>query len=400
LAGRSDTRRASELRAALVGELEQRGAIRSRAVREAFFAVPRDLFVPERSLEEVYLDDAIPTKFGVTGMPMSSSSQPAIMAEMLERLALEPGMRVLEIGAGTGYNAALVSELVGPDGRVDTIDIDRDTARRARRALREGGFPVKVSVADGREGFPARAPYDRIIVTASSGTVPRAWFEQLGDGGVVVAPLRLREAAGAHVVASLEKWGHGFRSRSLVGGGFMPLRNADDPGLPPSMRSIVVSDLTGDRPRKLQQISGAAVAGLSDPAKRRLVAISLEPARTRRFGARADARALISYLSLALPASRAVTTVPLWGLGVLTRDGRSLAYVVGGPQTKTLSTVQSHGDRRAEDELLDVLADWKAAGRPNLDDLSISVRYEGDRPIVSWRHASRTALRSTEGGRA
>jgi protein-L-isoaspartate(D-aspartate) O-methyltransferase len=373
-------------------------------VRRAFLTVPRDLFVPEKvaaaGLESAYLDEAIPTKFGDTGMPMSSSSQPAIMAEMLERLALEPGLRVLEIGAGTGYNAALLTEIVGPRGRVDTVDIDRDTARRARRALHEGGYPAKVSVADGRNGYPAQAPYDRIVVTASAGTVPRAWFDQLVDGGIVVVPLRLREAAGAHVVASLEKHENGLRSRSLVGGGFMPLRDAGDSGLPPSMRSIVVSDLTGDRPRPLQQLSGIALAALSDAAKRRLVATSLEPARKLPLGARADASTLISYLSLMLPASRAVTTIPVWGVGVIARDGRSLAYVVGGPHTPTLSAVQAHGDARAEDELLGAVERWTAAGRPTLDDLSISVRYDGDAPIVSWRYASRTDRRSTAGARA
>src|SRR4051794_16053500 len=103
--------RSAALRRALVSELEVRGVIRSAAVRSAFLRVPRELFVPERlaedGLDAVYRDEAIVTKTGPQGMPMSSSSQPSIMAEMLERLLVEPGMRVLEVGAGTGYNAAL-----------------------------------------------------------------------------------------------------------------------------------------------------------------------------------------------------------------------------------------------------------------------------------------------------
>jgi len=155
-------RRAAALRRQLVGELERRGVIRSKAVRAAFLWVPRELFVPEAAsrsgLEAVYRDEAIPTKFAANGAPISSSSQPAIMAEMLERLALEPGMRVLEIGAGTGYNAALLSQLVGERGRVETVDIDAETAARARRALRAGGYRARVVVADGRESLAAGAP--------------------------------------------------------------------------------------------------------------------------------------------------------------------------------------------------------------------------------------------------
>jgi protein-L-isoaspartate(D-aspartate) O-methyltransferase len=391
---------ASALRRALVEQLERRGAIRSRPVREAFLSVPRELFVPERELEIVYRDEAIPTKLGEAGMPLSSSSQPAIMAEMLERLALEPGMRVLEIGAGTGYNAALLDELVGPRGRVDTVDIDRETAARARGALREGGYRPKVSVGDGRAGLPARAPFDRIIVTASSDTVPRAWFDQLVEGGIVEVPLRLREAAGAHVIAALERHGSALRSCSVVGGGFMPLRDAGDSALPPSMRAITVNDFTGDRPRLLHQLAGAALARMSDEAKRRLVAVSLEPARSRPLGLRADASALIGFLSLMLPASRAVSTIPLWGVGAITRDGRSLAYVVGGPKARSLTTLRAHGDPRAEEELLDVVSRWAAAGQPSLDRLSISVRYDGAAPRLRWTYPSRTPRRSSGAVRA
>jgi protein-L-isoaspartate(D-aspartate) O-methyltransferase len=132
-------------------------------------AVPREIFVPEfaahRGLEAVYRDEAIMTKRDVGGMPVSSSSQPAIMASMLERLDLREGQSVLEIGAGTGYNAALLAEIVGPEGRVVSVELDPELAKRSGLALRRAGYRAKVVVGDGHDGWAPQAPYDRIIVT-------------------------------------------------------------------------------------------------------------------------------------------------------------------------------------------------------------------------------------------
>src|SRR5689334_11280094 len=99
---------AESLRGRLIDGLVSDGVLGSASVEAALRAVPRHLFLPDQPLETVYADRAVPTKRGADGVPISSSSQPAIMAIMLEQLALEPGMRVLEIGAGTGYNAALL----------------------------------------------------------------------------------------------------------------------------------------------------------------------------------------------------------------------------------------------------------------------------------------------------
>ena len=370
--------------------------IRSAAVRRAFLSVPRELFVSEAAsqsgLAAVYRDEAIPTKFAANGAPISSSSQPAIMAEMLERLGLEPGMRVLEIGAGTGYNAALLSELVGRSGRVETVDIDADTAKRARRALREGGYGGHVVAADGREGFAAGAPYDRIIVTASSDTVPYAWFDQLVEGGIVEVPLRLREAAGAHVIASLQKNGRGLRSVSIVCGGFMPLRDGDEqPALPRSMRSLTITDLTGDAPQVVRQISGAALLQLTPAAKRRLLAASLEDPRRRSLGIRADAEALILYLSTTLPIREVVSVLPEWGVGAISRDGRSLAYVSGraSNQRRTIGALAAHGSHTAERRLAAAIRAWAELGRPGPEQLLVEVAYQGRQARLRsrWRPA-------------
>ena len=167
----------SSLRKNLVESLDRMGAIHSRPVRRAFQTVPRELFVPEIAardgLAAVYRPEvALPTATDSRGTPISSSSAPVIMALMLENLDVHPGHRVLEIGAGTGYNAALLKTLVGSRGRVTTLDIEASFVRRAKRALVAGGYSCRVVVGDGREGWAAGAPYDRIIVTAAADGVP------------------------------------------------------------------------------------------------------------------------------------------------------------------------------------------------------------------------------------
>jgi protein-L-isoaspartate(D-aspartate) O-methyltransferase len=131
---------AKQLRERLVATLERRKLIQSARVREAFLAVPRELFVSQfatrEGLEAVYLDAAILTKQNEYGIPLSSSSQPSIMALMLEQLDIQDGMRVLEIGTGTGYNSALLSVLVGRRGHVASVDVDARIAAEARRVLR------------------------------------------------------------------------------------------------------------------------------------------------------------------------------------------------------------------------------------------------------------------------
>src|SRR2546423_15543633 len=122
----------TDLRNRLVDGLKAAGCLRTAAVEAAFRAVPRHLFLPDVPVGDVYTDRAFPTKHA-DGKPISSSSQPAIMAIMLEQLALQPDQRVLEIGAGTGYNAALIAQFVGPGGHAVTNDIDEDLLGHARQ---------------------------------------------------------------------------------------------------------------------------------------------------------------------------------------------------------------------------------------------------------------------------
>jgi len=207
----------------LVNRLKRQGLRRSPLVEAAFRAVPRHLFLPDVPLETVYRDEAIITKVQ-DGRGISSSSQPAIMAIMLEQLDLAPGLRVLEIGAGTGFNAALVAHIVGPTGHVVTVDIDDDIVVGAREHLAAAGFPeVEVVCGDGGLGYAPSAPYDRIILTVGAWDVPPAWWEQLKPGGRLVLPLSLR---GVQLCVAFDDIDGRLVSASVHGCGFIPLRGA------------------------------------------------------------------------------------------------------------------------------------------------------------------------------
>jgi protein-L-isoaspartate(D-aspartate) O-methyltransferase len=195
-------------------------------VAAALRDVPRHLFLPHLPPEAAYRDDAIVTKRDADGQPISSSSQPAIMAIMLAQLGLTPGQRVLEIGAGTGYNAALMKHIVGSSGHVVSVDIEPDLVVAARDHLASAGYPdVTVVAADGAEGYPPDAPYDRVIATVGVSDLAPAWLSQLAPGGRIVVPLDLR---GRQVAAAFERQDPGghWRSVSLAPCGFMRLRGS------------------------------------------------------------------------------------------------------------------------------------------------------------------------------
>jgi protein-L-isoaspartate(D-aspartate) O-methyltransferase len=168
----------------------------------------------------VAADDAIATRLKDGTWPVSSSSAPWLMARMITALRLEPGMRVLEIGTGTGYNAACLAAL---GAQVVSVEIDEDVAEEARTALREAGYPgVEVVIGDGELGAAEWAPFDRVLATAAVHTIPYPWVEQTRDGGLIVAPYTGPGHAGALLVLTV----HG----EIAEGGsegeacFMPLR--------------------------------------------------------------------------------------------------------------------------------------------------------------------------------
>lgn len=220
-----------QLRAALVDFIDGLGTFRTSQVRDAFRTVPRHLFLPGVDLTTAYGPKPVVTKRADDGTAVSSASSPNIVATMLEQLDVAPGHRVLEIGAATGVNAALLGELVGPTGSVVTIELDDDLADGAREKLTLTGYDqVEVICGDGALGYPARAPYDRIIVTAGAWDLPSAWWQQLAVGGRLVVPLRLHGSGLTRSIAfDLEEPGR-MVSASTAVCGFVPLRGAAEMG--------------------------------------------------------------------------------------------------------------------------------------------------------------------------
>ncbi|MCL0078066.1 methyltransferase domain-containing protein [Dehalococcoidia bacterium] len=199
-----------------VKELKHRGFIKTKPIERAFLRVERHKllewiylkddkgefehagqrltkrgFDPDNPVPEllniIYSDHPVLTKVS----PPSSASAPPLVAGMLEHLELEKGMNVLEIGAGTGYNAALMQEIVGSTGHITTIDIQDDVVEQTRRLLQASGYGgIEVIAADGAEGFPENGPYDRIIATVGCPDISFRWVEQLARDGFMLIPLQ------------------------------------------------------------------------------------------------------------------------------------------------------------------------------------------------------------------
>jgi protein-L-isoaspartate(D-aspartate) O-methyltransferase len=372
----------------MVDLLRHHGTITSREVEQAFLALPREEFVPqilaESGLEHVYADDALVTR-KLDGVPVSSSSQPSIMALMLEALDLRPGLRVLEVGLGTGYNAALLRRLVGPDGAVTSVDIAPDVVTEARAALGRVGLEVETVVGDGAEGFPASAPYDRIIATASTAHVPPAWWEQLAPDGIVVVPLRF---GGMQTVAVLVRTPTGFRTTRTISGGFMAMRPAADA---PSRGGVTVTVDTnhGDGRTSYLSIAGTGVDALSEVARAAMVGNLLAPPRRLAVTGAFPIRALIWQAVMSTSIERQVV--------VFDHEHGSLygtvdpSGAVAAMRTRpadggaVLGEIELYG---AADDLGAVLLSaaeaWHAAGRPELDRLALAIDFDSVAPMPSW----------------
>jgi protein-L-isoaspartate(D-aspartate) O-methyltransferase len=187
------------LREAMVSQLERTGLLRDASVAAALRTVPRHRFLPGTPLDEAYADRAIAIKMK-DGEIVSSISQPGMIVLMLELLAPASGDRILEIGTGSGFNAALLAELVGAGGSVTTTDLDADLAACARATLDELGYRnVRVLAADGGREIVHETQFDRLVVTARSDDVAAAWWDELSEGARLVVPLRL-EGAGEYAV--------------------------------------------------------------------------------------------------------------------------------------------------------------------------------------------------------
>lgn len=236
-----------------VAGLEADGYLPDPGWKEAFGTVPRHVFSPVffTSLPDgrwqaidaahpdysrlVYADTTLttqldgavepdPTAGPVAGIGTSSSTQPGLMALMLHALRVSGGQRVLEIGTGTGYNAALLAHRLG-ERNVTSVEVDPAVAEHARHHLADAGYRPTVATGDGEQGWADGAPYNRLIATVSVSAVPRAWIAQVRDGGSIVTSL-WRDLGGGPLVRLEVNGGtaQGFFLRES--GGFMPVRSA------------------------------------------------------------------------------------------------------------------------------------------------------------------------------
>jgi protein-L-isoaspartate(D-aspartate) O-methyltransferase len=273
---------------ALVDELRAKGSVRSAAVEAAMRTVPRHVFLPGVPLERAYANDAVVTKSASDGSSLSLASQPGVVAMMLEQLEVRAGDRVLEIGAGTGYNAALLACLAGAGGRVTTVDLDEDITDAARRNLAAAGYErVRVVCGDGEFGAEDDAPFDRLTATVSAWDLPPSWLDQLSGNGRIVVPLRLR---GLIRSVAFERVGGHLVSRSVEPVGFVPMR-----GVGAYAEQLVHLDQDGNVTLK---IDGSM------------------PADADALRSAADEPAVLSWTSAMLGAEESFCPLDLWLAGI------------------------------------------------------------------------------------
>jgi len=251
----------------LARKLQEEDSLPAEWVRDALLRVPRHLFIEQyyerfesdspvvrvdprsptnEQLKAIYTDDALMIRQPPTH---SASSQPLIMFLMLHDLGLDPGMKVLEIGAGTGWNAGLLALGAGDDRLVYSMDIQADLVEEAAKHLRAAGFAgVNLRAGDGGYGWPEAAPFDRIIVTAGACDIPPRWTEQLAEGGVLVLPFNVG-GIGFPVLRLVKRDGR-VAGRFTRWSGFYPMRgdfgSVPASGQEPGPSSEVDSLMQGD----------------------------------------------------------------------------------------------------------------------------------------------------------
>ena len=353
---------------ALAARLAASGALRAPRWITAFETVPRHLFVPrffvgpaptgawelidgtapdqhDRWLDRVYQDTALVTQVGERGTLLSSSSQPSLMARMLEALDFAGGERVLEIGTGTGYHAALLCAGLGSE-QVTSVDIDAGLVRAARDRLRELGYAPALVVGDGADGHPGAAPYDRIIATCSLPRVPAAWVGQAAPGGLILVNL-YRELGGGALALLKVSGGQASGHFASFFGGFMPTR---------TVRSL-----------PLGETFGLVSAHLREPGERREAVLTASALSDDAFDMIAGLLFPgVHWIGLAHPGEAHQT----WLVG----DDGSWACQEG-------PDVRQSGPRRLWDQMETLHREWSARGRPARHEFGLTVTASGEHRI-------------------
>ncbi|MFI2211819.1 methyltransferase domain-containing protein [Streptomyces sp. NPDC020141] len=373
-------------RARLDAVMEARGdwPERSPWIREAVGRLPRDLFAPDRLwrwdgeayapvdraadpgawADELYADpDAAAVTQVTDGFATSSLSCQAVVVDMLDSLRPEPGHRVLELGAGTGWNAALVSLRTGAD-TVTSVEVDASLAAAARARLADRAPGVRVLVGDGAHGLPGHAPYDRVVAAYAVDRVPWAWVAQTAPGGRIVTPWgRL-----GHVALTVADDGRSASGWIQGLAQFMPARAA--------------GATTGQTDQTGQTGFGAVRAGVPRESERPW---------TRDLAPLRDDWDLVFALRVALPELR--FTVDADGLGARVHDGVSSWAVLAAPDGRS-AVAQQGGPRRLADELDRAWAAWTETGSPSRFDHGLTVTPDRQ---YAWAVDAETGPRWTLG---
>ncbi|MFF0295223.1 methyltransferase domain-containing protein [Kitasatospora sp. NPDC004614] len=326
-------------------------------VRDAVAALPRDGFAPGRLwrwdglawqpvdrtadpagwASELYRspDEAAVTQLG-DGLPTSSLSCQAVVADMADSLRLEPGQRVLELGTGSGWNAALLARRAGP-GRVVSVEADAALAAAAAQRLAAAGLGVEVRTGDGDLGAPGGPPFDRVIATYAVEEIPWAWIEQTAPGGRIVTPWgRL-----GHVALTVAEDGKSATGWMQGLARFMPTRTQ----------------------HAHQQRTFAEIRGTAEPDRRG--ATDRDPAQL------ADPWGLGFALRVALPDLTVRTGHDQDGTSAWITDGHSSWAVLSARPTGGAWTTQG-GPRRLADELETAWTGWETAGHPGVYDYGLT----------------------------
>ncbi|MER7848469.1 methyltransferase domain-containing protein [Kitasatospora sp. NPDC096077] len=359
------------LRAALVTALTDSGALTADWAR-AFAAVPRHEFLPatiwadenggdtecsrtvdpEQWMRLAYSDVPIVTQWddgseGDRSTPTSSASMPTMVAEMLSDLDAHPGHRVLEVGTGTGYNAALLAHRLG-DANVSTVEVDPQVTTAARAALERAGYIPEVVCGDGALGWGVRAPYDRLISTVSLRDIPPAWLSQTRPGGVIVSPVSPLLGGGA--IVRLTVHGDGTASgRFTRSAAFMMLRQQRYEGAP--VDDYLPDEWPGDAEQSWTKLDPEAIG--DDWLAQFACALDLPDVYYRRnlFGGG-------------------------WTWWLFDTAVTSWATVDSAPGESQYEVRQS-GPRRLWDELEAAHDRWTAAGRPGYERYGLTVTATG-----------------------
>ena len=381
---------ADKLRSELVKSLVNQGIIKSQAARQAFEKVPRHLFVPRVDVATAYTDQPVFVRWDAE-TPISSSTQPRMMAIMIGQLGLEPGSRVLEIGAGTGYNAAVLSQIVGDSGSVVSVDIDQDIVDEAAGNLSKTGYGnVKCICGDGFEGFPAGQPYDRIMVTVGAYDISPHWVDQLKDGGIMVVPLWFK---GFSLSVALQKRDGQLRGLSTAQCTFIPIRGIwqrtegyFSVGDPPNDLLEMTIGLEWDDQRYRRDIDQLFAQDVS----LREVGRCLEG----QFHTQNISSGLYMFLTVnpnvfMLYSSSQNSVFRGSGYGLVDLDSMSAAVL----SDRHPERVVIYGNDVAYSQMIELLDQWDQLGHPSIHDLQISALLAAPKFVLDghWIIAKRSA---------